>query len=293
MTGKEINLDRIMDRETGKTVIIPMDHGVTVGPIKGLVDMSCAVEKVTQGGANAVVLHKGMVGKGYRGKKGKEDIGLIVHLSASTGLSPDPNYKVLVCSPEEARGYGADAVSIHVNVGAEREAEMLRDFGRVSYECKTLGIPLLAMMYARGPKVDELESVEYIQRTEDIDEKKAEEIVKQNKVNNIKLAARVGAELGADIIKCPYTGDPESFREVVDGCSGVPVVIAGGSKLSDEQTLEMVYGAVKAGAAGLSMGRNAFQHENPSKLVQAACSIVHDGRDVEYAMKILKGIEEK
>lgn len=261
--GKEIRKERIMNRKTNTTVIVPMDHGVTVGPIKGLIDLPKTVDMVAEGGANAVVEHAGMVGSGHR-RYGR-DIGLIVHLSGSTTLSPDPNHKVLVCSVERAIRLGADAVSIHVNIGAENEGDMLEAFGKVSEQAHYWGMPLLAMVYPRGPKVKNEKDVE-----------------------NVKLAARVGAELGADIIKVPYTGDPESFKQVVNG-SPKPVVIAGGSKLSDEETLKMVEGAMKAGAAGLSMGRNAFQHENPVKLVAAACAIVHDGVSAEEAMKILKG----
>ncbi len=261
--GKEIRKERIMNRETGKTVIVPMDHGVTVGPIKGLTDLPEAVEKVAEGGANAVVEHGGMVGAGHR-KYGR-DIGLIVHLSGSTSLSPDPNRKVLVCSVERAIQLGADAVSIHVNIGAENEGEMLEAFGRVAEDALFWGMPLLSMVYPRGPKVEDEKDVEHV-----------------------KIAARLGAELGADLVKVPYTGSAESFKTVVEGCP-VPVVIAGGSKLSDEDTLKMVEGAIKAGAAGLSMGRNAFQHETPAKLVAAACAIVHQGKSADQAMKVLKG----
>lgn len=261
--GKAIRMERIMNRETGKTVIVPMDHGVTVGPIPGLIDLPKTVEMVAEGGANAVVEHGGMVGKGHR-RYGR-DIGLIIHLSGSTSLSPNPNHKVLVCSVERAVRLGADAVSIHVNIGAENEAEMLESFGLVAEAADDWGMPLLAMVYPRGPRVKD-----------------------ERDVNSVKLAARVGAELGADIVKVPYTGSPESFREVVEG-SPIPVVIAGGSKLSDEETLRMVEGAMKAGAAGLSMGRNAFQHESPVKLVAAACAIVHHGKNAAEALEMLKG----
>jgi predicted phospho-2-dehydro-3-deoxyheptonate aldolase len=260
--GKSIRLERIMDRTTKKTVIVPMDHGVTVGPIKGLTDMAATIDKVSKGGANAVVIHGGLVGQGHR-KYGR-DIGLIVHLSGSTTLSPDPNRKVLVCSVERAIRLGADAVSIHVNIGAETEPDMLDQFGRVSEAAHYWGMPLLAMVYPRGPKVKDEKAVE-----------------------NVKIAARLGAELGADLVKVPYTGSPKTFEQVTEGCPK-PVVIAGGSKLSDEETLKMVEGAVKAGAAGLSMGRNAFQHRMPHKLVAAACAIVHEGKSAKQAMKILK-----
>lgn len=262
MIGKQIRLERIMNRNTGKTVIVPLDHGVTVGPIPGLINMEDTVNKIAEGGANAVVMHNGMVTKGHR-RQGR-DIGLIVHLSGSTSLSPDPNRKVIVCDVQQAIRLGADAVSIHVNIGANTEDEMLRDFGKINRDCMEWGYPLLAMVYPRGPKVKDERDVEMV-----------------------KIAARVGAELGADIVKVPYTGDPDSFAKVVEG-SPIPVVIAGGSKLTDKQTLEMIEGAMKAGAAGLSMGRNAFQHENPTKLVRAACAIVHEGISAKEAMKMLK-----
>ena len=261
--GKAVRKERIMNRETGRTVIVPMDHGVTVGPIKGLTDLPETVDKVAMGGANAVVEHIGMVGAGHRNYG--RDIGLIVHLSGSTSLAPDPNHKVLVCSVERAVRVGADAVSIHVNIGANNEDHMLECFGQVSEDCDYWGMPLLAMVYPRGPKVKNEKAVEYV-----------------------KIAARVGAELGADIVKVPYTGSAKTFAQVVEGCP-IPVVIAGGSKLSDLQTLQMVEGAIKAGAGGLSMGRNAFQHENPSRLVAAACAIVHQGKSAKEAMKMLTG----
>ena len=261
MMGKLIRIERIINRKTRKTVIVPMDHGVTVGPIKGLINMGKTVDMIADGGANAVVGHLGLPLHGHRGA-GK-DIGLILHLSASTSLSPDPNHKVLVNTVQWALKMGADAVSVHINIGADDEAKMLEDLGKVAIECMEWGMPLLAMMYPRGTKIKDETDVEVV-----------------------KHAARVGAELGADIIKCPYTGSSQTFKEVVEGCTA-PVVIAGGSKTTDEETLKMIEGAMKAGGAGISMGRNAFQHRNPTKLVKSACAIVHDGMSAEDALKIV------
>lgn len=263
MLGKKIRLERIMNRETQKTVIVPMDHGVTVGPIKGLINLPETVNKIAEGGANAVLGHVGLALYGHRGY-GK-DIGLIIHLSASTILAPDPHYKVLVNSVERAIKMGADAVSVHVNLGSENEAEMLKDLGRVSQECEEWGMPLLAMMYTRGPKIQN----EY-------------------DVKVVKHAARVAAELGADIVKVNYTGSVETFKEVVEGCF-IPVVIAGGEKLeTDRDILEMVDGALKAGGAGVSIGRNAFQHEYPDRIVRAISGMVHEGWDIEKALEFLE-----
>jgi DhnA family fructose-bisphosphate aldolase class Ia len=106
-------------------------------------------------------------------------------------------------------------------------------------------------------------------------------------VTYVKHAARVGAELGADIVKVPYTGSVESFKEVTTGCP-VPVVIAGGAKMdSDEDIFKMAEGALKAGAGGVSIGRNAFQHKNAEKMVAALCKMVHEGANVKEAMQLL------
>ena len=252
MIGKKIRLQRIINRNNGRTIIVPMDHGVTIGPIPGLIDMSTTVDKVAGGGANAILMHKGLVETGHR-SSGK-DIGLIVHLSASTLLSPDSNAKTLFCSVEEAVRLGADAVSIHVNIGATTESEMLFNMGQISRACRDWGMPLLAMMYTRGPKIQN----EY-------------------DVKVVKHAARVGAELGADIVKVNYTGSIDSFREVVAGCP-VPVVIAGGEKMeTDDEILDMVRGCIKAGGAGVSIGRNVFQHDDPEDIVKRISGIVHGG----------------
>ena len=262
MIGKQIRLERIVHRGSGKTVIIPMDHGTTVGPIPGLTDMRQTVQMIVDGGANAIVLHKGIVQSGHRGSG--QDVGLIVHLSGSTSMGPDPNAKVPVCTVEEALALGADAVSIHVNLAAETEPDMLRHFGEVSNACSQWGMPLLAMMYTRGEKIDNAFDVKYV-----------------------KHAARVGAELGADIVKCVYTGDPESFREVVEGCP-VPVVIAGGEKMeTDKEILQMVAGSLEAGGRGVSIGRNTFQHERPDRIVAAISKVVHQDVPVDEALRFL------
>ncbi len=265
MVGKLIRIERIMNRETGRTVIVPMDHGVTVGPIEGLIDMKTTVNQVASGGANAIVIHKGLVEGGHR-RRGK-DVGLIIHLSGSTSLSPFPNAKTLVCTVEEAVKLGADALSIHVNIGNGTEREMLSDLGWVAREARDWGMPLLAMMYPRGEKIQD----EYDPTV-------------------IAHVARLGAELGADIIKVSYTGSVETFRKVVAGCP-VPVVIAGGPKMSsDRDILEMVKGSIEAGGAGVSIGRNVFQHRDPSRMVGAISLLVHENSSVGEALSFLQAV---
>ncbi|MDR2623389.1 MAG: 2-amino-3,7-dideoxy-D-threo-hept-6-ulosonate synthase [Methanobrevibacter sp.] len=262
MIGKKIRLERIINRKTKRTVIAPMDHGVTIGPISGIVNINKTIDNIRNGGANAVLMHKGIVNQGHRGYG--SDIGLIIHLSASTSLSPDPNNKVLVTSVEKAIQLGADAVSVHVNIGSKTEAKMLKELGEVAETCSQWGIPLLAMMYPRGEKVKN-----------------------ENDVDMVKHAARVGSELGVDIVKTNYTGSPESFEEVVEGAI-IPVVIAGGPKVdTDKKLLEMVKDSIEVGGAGVAFGRNLFQAKNPAKITKAISEVVHNNLDVEEALKLL------
>lgn len=259
-SGKRRRLRRIFG-EDGKTVIIPMDHGVTSGPINGIINMKDIISKLITSGADAVILHKGIAKNVDTGR-----LGLIIHVSASTKVGPDPNWKVKVCSIREAIKLGCDAVSVHVNMGAAHEPEMLKELGKLAEECEAWDIPLLAMMYPRGPKVENEHDPEAVAHV-----------------------ARLGAELGADIIKTNYTGEPESFKKVVEGCP-VPVIIAGGPKTDTVQRfLEMVYNAVKAGCAGVSIGRNVFQYKDPSAMTRALVGIVHEGMNVEEAIEVLGG----
>jgi class I fructose-bisphosphate aldolase len=268
MIGKQIRMERIMDRNTGRTVIVPMDHGVSVGPIAGITSMKDAVSEVAEGGANAVVVHKGTVAQGHR--KGGSDVGLIIHLSAGTSLSTHPLDKTIVCSVEEALKMGADAVSVHVNVGNNHDSHMLRDLGETAHKASQWGVPLLAMIYPRGRHIK--------------DEYDPEAVIH---------AARLGAELGADLVKVSYTGSKESFRKVVERCH-VPVVIAGGPKMdSDLAVLHMVNDAIEVGAAGISIGRNVFQHRRPALMVSALSAIVHDRMPVEQAVDLLDQKHER
>ncbi|MGI1657677.1 MAG: 2-amino-3,7-dideoxy-D-threo-hept-6-ulosonate synthase [Desulfitobacterium sp.] len=242
MTGKEIRLKRLF-KGSDRIIIVPMDHGVTAGPIDGIEDVAKTVSLIAQGKANAIVLHKGLVPQ-VSNVLGASQCELILHLSASSNLSSDSQRKELVSTVEHAIGLGATAVSIHVNLGNPSESHMLRDFGRVSEDCQRWGIPLLAMMYVRDGSTGN-----------EFDPRK------------VKHAARIAQELGADIIKVNYSGSVESFSEVTQGVM-VPVVIAGGPKTSTvAELLFMIYDALQAGAQGISIGRNIFQSPNPVQLL--------------------------
>lgn len=256
VSGRDIRLNRITKK--GKMVCIPMDHGITNGPIKGLENTPDMIYQCENSGLTSVIINKGIV----KSMPKTTNIGLITHLSASTSLSPYPNKKVLMGSVVDAVRHGSDAVSVHINIGAKEEPEMLEILGMISDECDEWNVPLLAMMYPRG---------------ENIKNSYAPEIVGH--------VTRIGAEAGADIVKSVYTGDLDSFKSVVKSCP-VPVVIAGGPKSkTDADVLEMCSNAIKAGAKGVTFGRNIFQHDNPSLLVKALSEIIVDEKNYNEVLK--------
>ena len=197
--------------------------------------------------------------------KETKHLGLIVHLSGSTSLAHDTNDKRLVCSVEQAIRLGADAVSVHINLGARTENQMLTDLGKVSQACQAWGMPLLGMMYPRGEGIDNPYDPQLIGH-----------------------AIRVAMEMGVDIIKTYYTGDVESFGSILEYVDA-PVLIAGGPQVdSDFKMFKMVHDALKAGAAGVCFGRNVFQSEHADLIAEALENIVHKDFGVQEAVALLQ-----
>jgi predicted phospho-2-dehydro-3-deoxyheptonate aldolase len=263
MNGKALRLKRLIAPHTGRMVILPMDHGVSCGPIPGLQRLEQAISVGIRGGADALVLHKGMMP--YLETVPQALPGIFLHLSASTQLGPAFHHKVLVGSVEEAVRRGADGVSVHVNLGDDHEAEMLRDLGEVGGACALWQMPLMVMIYVRGasapsPPPDAA----------------------------IAHAARVAAELGADVIKLPAPADVDALAAIASA-SPVPVVVAGGSKVPHVQALlERVEMVLRAGARGVAMGRNVFQAEQPETLLRVIVGMVHGGWSAERAAEELR-----
>ena len=252
MGGKELRLKRFQTSTTGRMVILPLDHGVSCGPLPGLERPEEAIRMGVEEGADALVLYKGLLR--YLENLGGQLPGIFMHLSASSQLGPSVHHKVLIGSVAEAIRRGADGVSIHINLGNPNESEMLRDFGAIGDACAEWQVPLLAMIYIRGLN----------ETTVTAD-------------SAIAHAARVAAELGADLIKIPLPQDDRILHEITSSLP-VPVVIAGGSKIAEASAfLERIERAMLAGAHGVAIGRNIFQNESPRRLLRAICRMVHGG----------------
>ncbi len=258
VTGLQIRLNRILRK--GKMLCIPMDHGISNGPMKGLEDPHSVIFGCESHGLTSVIINKGILRTMPRPTRA----GILVHYSSSTILSSAPNRKMLTGSVAEAVRLGADGVSLHINIGGKEEPEMLEQLGAIAGECHKWSVPLLAMMYPRG-----------------------ENIKNPHDPDIVAHVARIGAELGADIVKTLYTGDADSFARIVKS-TPVPVVIAGGPKANtDMDVLQMTEDAMGAGAKGVTYGRNIFAHKNPPKMVQALAGIIFRGETAKEVAKKL------
>jgi 2-amino-4,5-dihydroxy-6-oxo-7-(phosphooxy)heptanoate synthase len=247
-----VRLRRLYQHGDQRLLVVPLDHSITDGPVTGGRRVNQLIGRLAANGVDAVVLHKGSLR--YVDHRHFAQTSLIVHLSASTVRAPDPDAKYLVASVEEALRLGADAVSVHVNLGSAEEAQQIADLARVADACDRWNVPLLAMMYPRGPKIANPRSPELVAH-----------------------AATLAADLGADIVKSVYVGTPAEMADVTRDCP-VPLIVAGGpSRASTAEVLAFVDEALRGGAAGVAMGRNVFEADDPGARARALADLIHRG----------------
>ncbi len=249
--ARAMRLRRLSRRADGRLVVCPVDHPVSDGPVlpRGRT-LDGLLGDLADGGVDAVVVHKGALRRICPERFAR--LALIVHLSASTARAPDPDAKYLVTGVAEALALGADAVSVHVNLGADDERSQVADLGRVAEQCERWNLPLLAMVYPRGPRVSDPRDPELVAH-----------------------AVALAAELGADLVKTVFTGTAAEMRDITAGAP-VPVLVAGGPRCPDESgVVSFVREALLGGAAGVAMGRNIFQSDDPRKLAEVVSRLVH------------------
>ena len=243
--GKEERLGKILPK--GKGLIIPIDHALSSFPEKGLGNLSKLIPLISS--ANSIIAHKGVVSR-YNGENN-----FIMHLSASTlhgGKKADN--KVLTGSVIEAKKRGAIGVSAQINLGSEFESEMIERMGEISRQAFEQDMPLLGMIYPRGPnlKLDE-----------------------NDMTKGISHAVRLAFELGCDIVKVPWTGNKESFAQVCKSAP-IPVLIAGGEQKGDlESLLTLITDALDSGAKGVCMGRQIFASDNVQERCEKISQLIH------------------
>jgi len=267
--GKSLRIRRFFGR--GKTVIIPLDHALYSGPVRGIENPKNLVKIISQSEADGILVTPGIL-RSLREVIG--DLSVVVRIDGThTRLGSHLERTNLICTVEEALKLGGDMVAINVFVGTDNEDILLEKLGAVASACSNWGLPLMVEMIP----------VTTLQYHYGRQEKE-----KNNITEDIKLAARLGAELGADLIKTHYTGRVDSFKEVVETAT-VPVVIAGGPKVSnDEEFIRLVKEIVVAEASGICIGRNIWQAKDMSKMLDTVCAIVHRGIDLDEAWEMYK-----
>lgn len=251
-TGKLVRLTRLGHRPSGTLFVVPLDHSLTDGPIAPAAEVPRIVRAVASNGADAIVVHKGRMR--FLPVDCLADISLVLHLSGGTAHAPDTDEKVLVAQVDEAVRLGADAISVHVNLGAHTEAAQLRDLGNVAGAATRWGLPVLAMVYPRGPRITDPTAPDLVAH-----------------------AANVAADLGADIVKVPYTGSVSTMTDVVRSCP-IPVIAAGGPPRPEPSGVEDLAAEVMAaGAQGVAIGRGVFRSADPPATVRRVAARVHAG----------------
>jgi 2-amino-4,5-dihydroxy-6-oxo-7-(phosphonooxy)heptanoate synthase len=229
--------------------VVPLDHSVTDGPVVRDARLDDLIGQVAANGADAVVLHKGAVR--HVDPRWFAAMSLIVHLSAGTTRAADPDAKYLVAGVAEALRLGADGVSVHVNLGSEREDRQIADLAAVAEACQRWSVPLLAMVYPRGPRIAVPADPELIAH-----------------------ATVLAADLGADLVKTVYPGSAAAMAEVVRRCP-IPVLVAGGA-IDGTDLLAQLDDALHGGAAGVAVGRHVFRAADPGAIVRKISGLVHD-----------------
>lgn len=249
--GRRLRLGRLGRRGGSALLLVPLDHAMGAGPLRSDGDLDALIGTLAENGADGVVIHKGALRRIRPGRF--RDLSLIMQLNASTGMAADPDAKYPVATVQEALRLGADAVSVHVNAASRTEAAQIAHLAAVAEECERWSVPLLAMMYVRGPAVRDGLAPDLVAH-----------------------AVAVAAEMGADLVKTALPDDPGASARIVAGAA-VPVLAAGGSpEPGPAVVLGRVAAAMQAGAAGAAVGRLVFTAEDPAAMVRRLAAVVHD-----------------
>ncbi|HET7928450.1 MAG TPA: hypothetical protein VFM40_02760 [Actinomycetota bacterium] len=255
-TGKSMRLKRVID-PAGVSVICALDHGMTSPTfLEPLADIESRTRETVSGGANVIMMSKGMIRLAEPAFSPTTSLALL--LSASADPGGDRPEIVQIAEVEEALVLGADAVVLFTALGGDTESAMIDILSSVGRECAALGMPFIAeaefpTTYATVEELKQQYGFEYLRR-------------------NVRLCA----ELGADIVKTNWPGDPEAFAKLVEATNGIPVVLAGGSRLEDKELLWRMQVAVEAGAIGCSVGRNIFMHASPEAITRALSRVIRE-----------------
>ncbi|SFB87652.1 fructose-bisphosphate aldolase [Halobiforma haloterrestris] len=255
--------DTAIDRD-GKSLILAHDHGLEHGPsafdgVEERLDPETVFEMATHDAVTALAVQKGLAETYYPSYE--DDVPLLAKCNGTSSLWEGEPYSPRTWSVESAVEVGADAIGYTVYPGTNREPEMFEEFRAVQERARDHDLPVAMWSYPRG-----------------------QAIKAHRKPEVIAYAARIGLELGSDLVKVKYPRSPEALAHAVEAAGDVRVVLSGGSKTSDYEFLSTVEAAIDAGAGGLAVGRNVWQRDDPERILDALEQVIFEGASADGAL---------
>ncbi len=273
--GKMLRFRRIFPRRN--SLIVAIDHGKYWGAIKGVERPVELVKMIAESEADGIMATPSiieLVGSSVG------NLAVIARLDGGTTIFDDLTEDRMITTVEHAISLGVDAGCVMCYIGCKRSPFLQQKVGLLAAKCANFGLPLI--VEALPAKILQFHFIKDIKTSEKLEETR--EVLNPN---DIMAVSRVATELGADVVKTHYVGTVEEYRKIVE-CTLVPILVAGGPKTqTDEEFLAIIKNAMDAGAKGIVMGRNVWQHKNPRGMIKALSKIVHDEKDVSEAMKFL------
>jgi len=239
----------------GKAIYLAYDHGFEHGPIDlpgKSIDPQYILDIAVEGKYNAIIFQKGLAEKYYSGTVYEKKIPLIIKVNGKADIWKGGDiYSYQNCSVKYAKELGASAVGYTIYLGSQHDGKMFADFGRIVEEAHELNMAAIAWVYPRG------------------------EFVKDETSREITAyAARIGLELGADMVKIKYSGSKENFEYAVKAAGKTKVVLSGGPKVEEEEFLNILRNVMAAGGIGVAVGRNVWQHKKPLEITEKIRKVV-------------------
>lgn len=260
MHGTDLRLGRLFSKRSGRSLIAAIDHGLTIGPQPGAIDVLGTVQTIVDCQPDAVLMAPGTLARTADNFAFREAPAIMLRTDffinqEDTRLSlHEEQYRVL-CTPAYAASLGADSIIhfliLHPETGA-MFADNVQAVSTAAEEAHKVGLPLTVEVVTWGTRIERKRDPELL-----------------------SLGTRMAAELGADAVKTEWTGDIESMRQVIDGCP-VPSLVLGGAKSNSEDALVDATGqALDAGARGVIYGRNIWQADNPKHMTNRLRDLIH------------------
>jgi DhnA family fructose-bisphosphate aldolase class Ia len=267
--GKHLRMRRIIDPVTNSSVMFAFSHGTSVPEVMaGIEDPATSFRKVRDGGANCAFLTPGLLQSLSPIIAESPEVAIVAKITATATRGEKAHQERLIASVEHCATLGVDGVVALLPFAPENEADIITLTATIGEKCREYGIPFIAE--AEFPNAYFGDGLDY-QTTWGL--------------SYLKRSARLCVELGADIVKTNWLGSPEEFAPIVNCVSGVPVVVAGGSRESDLALLRKVKAARDVGAVGTSVGRNIFQHANPTAITAALRAVLTGELTPEQAVE--------